>query len=264
MAEVVIFGAGPSGLMAAHAAETAGHEVVKLYDANPKPPDGTTAGVFYLHAPCGLNVASQMVKVAAEGERREYARRMYGDPQAKCNWPTQPYVTEAWDGMIAVNMLWWRYQDRTEHALIRMQDIRILAKSEPRRIFINTVPLNFLMETELPYALSQILTTCGKDIATAPHMIYMGIPGVEITRRSFLFGRYAMEAPMDVDWSHHEGTEWQRHVVKKVISDREADKFVAEHEQRFPNLFFTGRYGRWDKTMLTHKVYEHVLGRLSS
>lgn len=263
MAEVIVFGSGPSGLMAAHAAESAGHEVVRLWDASPKPPDGKSAGVFYLHEPCGLDVRSQIIRVSAEGDKREYARRVYGDADAPCNWPTKPYEVEAWDGMAAVQMLWTRYADRVFNGLIDISMLQSFAKENPERIYISTVPLDAITEEQLPSARSQILTLDpGQWHQALPHMTYMGLPSVEATRHSYLFGRYAMEAPMDVDWSG-DCSMWHHHVVRKVMPSVYAERIVERLERCHPNLLLTGRYGRWDKSVLTHKVYRHVKERLS-
>lgn len=249
---MIVFGGGPSGLMAAWAATQAGYAVDAILDAQARPPDGTTSGVYYLHAACDLPIPSQEVWVTSSGTKQQYAQKVYGDPKAPCSFPATPHSVTAHDGMAAMRYLWHTFRGKVERA--RVEHLDHMAHLAHGKLAINTIPLNVL--TGVDYLHSTAYCLVLETDAEGAFVHYAGAPGLPYYRHSVVFGTEAYEYPADkaerVLWEEQRRRFAWAHPVVKVEPDRRAMDAIVRMP---PNIMFTGRYGAWSKRTLTHNVY---------
>lgn len=254
---IAVLGAGPSGLVAAHAAASLGHDVC-LYDAEPREPDGQTAGVFYLHQSCDLDVPSSVVRTSAVGTRDGYRDKVYGPSyDGHVSYPAYETESVVWDGMAALAHLWSRFQDRIIPAYVEgFDDVQTVAGMYDRTIC--TIPA-MILAPHLTWESQQVTVATRSRIAppVAGCVIYEGHADVPWYRYSDIFGRetyeYVPNAAVDVSDDYG----WTIRNVEKVVTAPRAN---------FPdldNVMFAGRYGAWNKRCLTHDVYRDVRGWLN-
>lgn len=143
--KVTILGCGPSGLFAAHAALSLGHEVQILSRRR----KSQIHGARYLHHPIpGLNDLAEGVTVRHElfGTAQEYAAKVYGE-SAPNSLSAQRLVGlhKAWCIRTAYLRAWDSYQDRISDVTANptlMLDL--LHADSPPDIIVSTVPANAL------------------------------------------------------------------------------------------------------------------------
>jgi hypothetical protein len=115
---VVVLGAGPAGLLAAHAANSRGHDVTVLSapDLSGKPKRSELHGCQYLHRSIPeitYSVDGELVDYQLDGPTDGYRRKVYGDGYTGPVSPDEFGPEErhyAWDLRTAYNKLWniWR------------------------------------------------------------------------------------------------------------------------------------------------------------
>lgn len=258
---VAVLGAGPSGLLAAWAVVNAGHEPV-IFDKNPRKPDGSTAGVYYLHEPCNLPLRSRAVAIHVSGgadseeRRRSYALKVYGDTSTEVSIPSYNSVQTAYDGMQAMDFCW-----DIVGKFVNQKDIvgwgpphsaSILGYAEDFQLVINTIPLNILIpEVFWKWEIATIYRSTAP--ADESYMMYQANLQIPWYRASAIFGQFTLEYPgtySDLPSSAESGGKYVR--VKKVVPSPDAMPEVPE------NVLLTGRYGAWDKNKLSHDAFYDV------
>lgn len=251
---IAVVGAGPSGLMAAWAAMQQGHSV-DLFDKNHEVV-ARSHGVFYLHDPCDLPTLPRQEMITGvmgyyyqnmldwSEIRRRYAQKVYGDP----------------DQAVSIDS-----SVRTiYHAGVAIQWLKELLTP---RIFAEAIS---------GYkGLLDLLQTYHRVIVTAPARAFLGgdfksstvwvrhAEVGQVAERGFCF--YNVGEANWCRWSCSFGvmaTEYMTQVpgsiqVRKVIT---ADRKLFEAAPS--EILWTGRYGAWDKSLLTHTTYRDVLDRL--
>lgn len=254
--QLTVYGAGPSGLMAAWAAYRAGW-YVKLYDPAPKEPDGRSAGVFYLHDACDLEIGPPTtVHTQTRGTREGYAQKLYNDESATTSWPDESYTQDVWDGMRAMRALWEVLKGDIEVGSLKsFKELMYIEDGPP---VISTAPLDQLLGIPLPHRRATIMTGHCSERAGAS-VTYDGYEYTPIYRTSNIYGRVTIEYIPGYDPSINEIANhppaYHHHTVRKV-----EPTFIGEVAQAaLPHdVLLAGRYGRWDKSCLTHDVYYNV------
>lgn len=252
MGTALVVGAGPSGLMAAWAAHNSGFRVT-LFDPQGNPPDGRSAGVFYLHDRCDLQISCTTLLTTGAGSAAEYARKVYGEHyNGPTSFPAQSRFDVVWDGMEAMERLWELFLPRLN--LVRIPTYAALLRecNNWDRV-INTAPLDQYMprRDELPYQTIYV-STRKAEMPYGPDRVFYDGTDSDVYRYSSVFGREACE--WRLGYVPDPATElWNVHCVKKVKPSP-----IPSRMARRSNLLLTGRYGAWDKRMLTHSVYYHV------
>jgi hypothetical protein len=239
--DVAILGAGPSGLMAALAIEQSGH---KPYILSHKEPS-QMSGAMYLHQAIPELTSSEpddYIQISKMGTAEGYAKKVYHDP----NHPVS--FTRFKEGIFPMWYLGDAYMDlwrRFEH---RIHDYNIDTDKLPAvfhnfSLVINTIPLNQLCmnhEHTFDYARVWIQTGYYEGSEVANIMIYNGLLESSWYRFSrinrvvsYEFGREVSNSQSGLKPTRNTCTCW---------SD-------------IRNLFFIGRYGRWEKNYLSHHAY---------
>lgn len=252
MRQIAVLGAGPSGMMAAHAVAQCGLEPV-IYDRDP---DQTrrNAGVFILHDRCDLILRSTVVRqevLGAEDLRREgdwvaqvearYREKVYGfwgPSQVSVRGALEQELQEVYNANEAVTQLWEMYGDCVQVREIRgIEDARSLDLP-----VISTIPAKALFP-DRRYDWQRAYVYRGEAPTDEAFIYYSVGAAPRWYRCSAVFGVFTAEY----------GFARQDCVpVKKVMR-------VDEPLPSLDWLFLVGRYGAWDKGCLTHHVYERSL-----
>lgn len=272
---VVILGCGPAGLFAAHAATLAQREVV-IYSKRRR---SEMYGAQYLHLPIPGLTTTEPVEITYTllGTPEGYASRLYGDERPTfVSAERLPEGTRlGWDIRDAYYAAW----DRYNHLIIDTPDITgaefmgfgqlgrmsvVKAFTDyPRTKIISTIPLHKLCIA--PHAHKFVANQIwakgdapergvkvegGADPNT---IVYNGDDRYgSWVRASNIFGFKSME------WPWNDG---QRPPIDDVA---EVAKVVRTDCNCFlPKVWRAGRYGTWDKSVLSHTAFEMVFSALT-
>lgn len=274
----MVLGCGPSGLLAAYAAILAGAEVRIVSDK--LRPSGLF-GAQYLHEPIPYLIAMQGSPVTVQyrvlGEVDAYRRRVYGDQYVGSVSPEDLERDHlAWDLRGAYAELWEGLQPYMElRAAIRASDIPLLKTSND--LVISTIPADSIcpgwnvehpeLRPGLPLS-HQFRATEIWAAGEAPELgiRIVGYNAPENTvicngsaesspswyRVSNIFGRKTVEWPGSLPWVPVKTAARVRKPIATDCNCWEDEKFLR-----------AGRYGRWEKGILTHHVFNQVYERLS-
>lgn len=262
--KVAVIGGGPSGLFCAWAAIQYGHDVT-VFDQNPGAISiGKNHGVFALWSDCDLFLSNKvLVKadvIGAMGKdskeiERAYATKVYGDPNQQVS--VAKYIerklecynhSEAYERIIDIlggyNIKKFEVSNLSDIlALLGVYD----------KVFV-TIPATMLWpEERWPWGYSYVYNS------SAPHpdafMIYNVNEFIPWYRCSAIFGNFTMEySALPTAESN------KRYItVKKVIDAPKSPNELCGVD----NIHFIGRYGKWDKSVLSEDCYRETLQILS-
>lgn len=253
--KVTVLGAGPSGLMAAHAAETAGYPV-QILSQRKKSPIG---GAQYVHTQIpDLTDKEPDGEVTFEyrGSRAGYAHKVYLDPQADVSWGSFAGKVLIWNMRKVYNELWDRFEQRVEHRTLLAQDIIHL--QDPDALVISTVPRPVLCWKPAFHVFKSQQVWIGY-VQGPPQdntIIYNGLPEVPWYRHSNLFSWESTEYP----------AEYMRQLIAKEPVQHDlipVQKPLKSNCDCLPGIAKMGRYGKWKKGVLTHHVYWDTVAMLA-
>lgn len=252
--EVVILGCGPSGLVAASAAISIGHSVTMISD---KLEPSKIYGCQYLHAPIPgyEDVPKTRVSYSLIGTMDQYRRKVYGDVW-EGNVSPEDFIGEhdAWDLRETYSRMWERMIFHNDYAIRQITwhfengdvPVRIL---NPDRI-ISTIPANALCEGGHTFR-EQVIYAVGDrepDMPSFDAVMCNGTDDMAWYRSSNVFGYQTYEWP---GLGYHPPDAVR--VTKPLSTDCNCN----------PDVIRVGRYGKWDKNVLVHEVYEKVLEALN-
>lgn len=247
---VVIFGCGPAGLVAAHAAALAGHEIrIASKGAVMSEPGGAQ----YLHAPIdGLSASlspEDKITVLKSGTAEGYAMKVYGDPYHPVSWDRyeRHESVSAWDLRAAYRRAVDLYGDGVEDVDIDAMNWQEVADGAD--LVVSTIPRPVLCQyPELHMFEYGRIRTESTPTATGAggwYIHYNGAPEDGWYRRSAIFG-----------WA---ATEW--HADEPGSPGSKIIRKPTRHTCDCNNvrwLLQTGRYGRWSKNILIDDVWDEV------
>lgn len=268
--EVAVLGAGPAGLLAAHAAERKGWSVhiFTAPDEFGEPKKSELHGCQYLHSSIPrltYTIDGMPVRYLLDGSAEGYRRKVYGD-----NWAGQVSPDEfgpekdhyAWDLRRAYDELWDRWRP---HMLSRTFTPAIAAMTYSWHRVLCTVPAPALcLQPEdhkfvtqdiwamgtpsipegssrsepywtLPYTAPDNTVQCNGEDAPRWYRAatVFGASTIEWPAgpKPPISGVVAVKKPLSTDCECHVGKRWVR----------------------------LGRYGKWQKGVLVHTAFEEVL-----
>jgi hypothetical protein len=265
--KVAVLGCGPAGLFAAHAAVESGHDV-RIFSVKRK---SHMFGAQYLH--CWIHGLTQpqpeyRILYLLNGKEEEYARKVYGDTPPDFVSPAQLEGEHpGWDIRRAYDRAWARYSDLIEP----------IEKLTARRLWgmvfdkatlgwasrvISTVPApDVCMYPDQHTFSSRQVWAIGDapergvacPVEVLPESVVCdGTPDVGWYRASNIGGYRTAEWPGDRRPPYEDIAE-----VTKVVRTN-CDCWRAE------GFWRTGRYGAWDKKLLTHHAYWSILDAFRS
>lgn len=278
MSAVAIIGSGPAGLFAALAVEQAGN-VPHIISKGEKSP---MFGAMYLHEPLpGVNGHDPdfEIDIIKSGSREGYAYNVYGDAQAPCSWDViSEGYTPAWDLPQTYERLWDRYVGNIRRADVNASKLAAICYNYP--LVLNSAPAEiFCSDASHRFRAQKIWVLHGPQINPVPGvndgniMYYNGVP----TDGSFasLADDYKHDDGAGYGETYMRGPEWYRF---SQINGYQAWEFshkaeVADDNPRtlspgrkplstdcdcflsWQNYRRIGRYGKWEKGVLTHHAY---------
>lgn len=251
MSKVVVLGAGPAGLMAAHAALIAGHQVRILS----KKRKSYMRGAQYLHAPIPMTPA-QMFKVTYDlhGSVDGYREKVYGpDPRIKVSPESLVGEHLAWDIRKVYDALWIMYGDNVVDTDFR--DAQHVAEMiDGEEIVISSIPANLLCSNPAhTFSAERVwVTEMFRPESDQDNLVICsGNPDDPWYRSSRILG-----------W---ENTEYPDSRKPPLSSDKvhEVLKPILTTCDCLPHVRRVGRYGTWTKGVLSHEAYYDTFAALS-
>jgi len=250
--KVAILGAGPTGMMAAWAAERNGHEPVIFAGR-------TTASEVnddtFLQRPLPDLGESGMydseLTYAAAGTAEGYAVKVYGDPEAQVSWTSVAWGTHPiWWLKPVYERLFERYASSITKLDLTPEMATVLETLHP--LTLSTIPATSMCEhlDEHRFEERSIwLERQRTDSPTTPVMVYNGNEEISWFRFTRLNGW--------LTWEHAKApsTELQVHKGKKFISNT-----CTCH----PSIQRVGRLAQWKRGVLNHHAFEQTTSILAS
>jgi len=255
---VAVLGCGPTGLIAAHAVVSAGHEVTvishKVFSQ--------TFGAMYLHAPIpGISPKEPelQIQVYKMGTKEGYASNVYGDPAADCSWENfQDGPTPGWDLALAYGKLWDRYEDVIIDVGVTSRQIPDFVKAYD--LVFSTIPQKKLCDDwSHTFTSAQIFVLHGPGRIDSPNvMYYNGLPPSDwgswyrySSIRGYQSWEYSVtQAPPYLKQKRSDLTLIQG--IKPLKTNCTCHPFVHR----------LGRFGKWNKHVFTHHAFKEVTDAL--
>jgi hypothetical protein len=271
MNEAIILGCGPAGLLAAHAATLRGYDPVIISNKN----RSLIFAAMYLHrsiphiTPNAPELEIDVVKV---GCREGYAENVYGDPTAPVSWDKfEPGPTPGWNMAKAYDALWKKYSDKIVDKNVNVGMLNRLASlSVP---VFSTIPAthtcddpNHRFEKQKIWVLHGPAGRFMKKGIGSDTMYYngytldgrYGMIGFEWYRYSQLNGYQSWEYASDDPPRNLEAGKQQDGNMTLSLGYKPLRTDCDCH----PGIRRLGRFGRWDKSVLSHHVFEEVYDAL--
>lgn len=244
--KVLIFGCGPAGLMAAHAAAILGNDVIILSKAR----KSHMRGAQYLHAPIpGATSGDPFgITYSLRGSADAYREKIYGP---RYRGPVSPEdLSEghaAWDIRQTYDWLWETYG-----RFVKNTDLgapgrisQALLWSMPD-VTISTVPAPILCDDDAHQFRQEEIWSNDLDVQEVPEntVICNGEKAPAWYRASRIQGYTTVEWP---NWSR---PPMEIHNVVKPLTTN----CIC-----LPNIHRMGRYGRWTKGVLSHSAFDETV-----
>lgn len=248
---VVVLGAGPAGLLAAHAVELSGGHAVLIDRRVEKP--AAQPGV-YLHRAIpevhGLDPDAS-VQFVFKGTRDGYALKTTGRTDAPCSWDEyrDRLVREGWSLDTVIDKLWERYGERVAPDDIGPRQVRSMVGEFG--LVISTIPAHHVCERQLTHRFdrrSTWITTGIPDGEWLPgenSYVYNGRAEDAWIRCGRVFGHTWTEWPARSDIAGAPGT---RHAVRPIDTNCDC----------FPDVLRVGRFGTWTRGVLLSDAFDRT------
>lgn len=248
--QVIIFGAGPSGMMAAHAVKLSGREPVLL--SMPDEPGGgpiksKIGGATYLHSPIpdvNKTEPDAMVRFRKLGTAEGYALKVYGDARHPTSWDKFEGEHPAWELQPIYDELWRRYAENIIPMKVMSDTVKEFLQSHS--VVISTIPPHSYCKNpahRFPHRniwVTEFAPECDRD----NEIVYNGIIGTAGARyrSSRLFGRTSSE------------------YAEKVPGAQMAPGFkvLPTNCDCFPDLMRVGRFGKWQPGVLVDHAFQET------
>lgn len=247
--KVAVLGCGPSGLLAALAAYENGAGEVKIFSKARK---SNMFGAQYLHKPIpGItNNSPNTLHYVLKGDSDEYRSKVYGE-----DWDGSVSPAEfegdhsAWDIREMYDNLWSLFGSEVIDKDITPQAIDALDQGGEYDYIFSTVPSNNLCVMGHTFAGQSIWAAGDSHDLKLPMraplntVICNGEKSPSWYRLSNVFGWHTCEWPEQ---------------SKPPIPCAEVVKPLFNNCTCWRNVIRMGRFGRWEKGILVHHVYEEV------
>lgn len=254
---VVIFGCGPSGLLAAHAAALHREE---FYIVSVKRPS-QLFGCQYLHdAIPGLRstrMAPVMVDYQLRGTPEEYAEKVYGPEAAGLR--VSPSVLlgkhPAWDIRSTYQELWDLYHLRIIDEKVVPEEVPAIMNYFWADRYITTIPAPSLcsnpghsFRSTTSWAVGDAPELGQEAPSSAPEFTVVcdGTKDVGYYRDSNVFGYATVEWP---GWR-------SKPPIRGVVPFEKPLRTTCDC---WPEIRRVGRYGKWEKGVLAHHAFEEAM-----
>lgn len=248
---VAILGCGPAGLLAAHAAVQNDCEI-RIFAKKRQSP---LYGAQYLHAPIpGVTGLPERLTYETVGTPEDYRLKVYGDSWDGTVSPEDldPHHS-AWDIRMAYHKLWYLYDDDIEDVTIT-SEIQARDLSEGADVIISTIPRTIWKRPGDVFESTKIWA-----IGDAPDR------GQFVPFRPTNDNTVICDGSKDVGWYRasrvfgHSTIEWPGGVRPPVEGVEEVTKPLGCRTTGASDFIHLGRYGKWEKGVLTTDAYDEAL-----
>lgn len=258
---VAVLGCGPAGLIAAHAANVRGHQVSIIS----KRRKSEMFGAQYLHQPIPeANPVGEPLMINYElvgGTAADYRQKVYGHEFAGPVSPedlTEPHL--AWDIRATYNLLWsWYFSFIEDIEFDRGNLATIMAALfKNYDVVINSMPRPVLC---LARDIHQFPAQKVWAIGDAPER------GV-FAPTTIPDNTVVCDASRDTGWYRasnifgYRTVEWSTRKKPPVAGIAEVVKPLATDCTCWPTIRHVGRYGKWQKGVLSHTAYADAVAAL--
>lgn len=257
--KVVVLGAGPAGLFAAHAVAVTNNDLAVIS----KKRKSFMRGAQYLHAP--IPVLSGMpfgVDYKLQGTTDGYREKVYKDSRVQVSPESLVGQHLAWDMREAYDNAWRLYEDDIVEEDITLKLLRESFASEDALpdLVINTIPAKLLCENPEHLFTSEFVWVTES---------FRGQPGDENIVLCSGFADQPWYRTSSIHgWENTEYPEGKKpplsadkvHLVEKPLtSNCNCIKEALPDGVGFMNV---GRYGTWKKGVLSHRAFYDVFEQL--
>lgn len=256
--KVTVFGCGPAGLIAAHAVRMRDPEAdIRILSRRIK---SELYGAQYLHqVPEGIpQLRHTIIDYQLRGDPEGYRRKVYGSMwDGKVSPEDLVGRHDAWDIRQAYDWLWSEYS----HLIVHCHNVepwlvsRALMVSD---LVINSIPRSVLCTRGHSFGAMEIVAAGeAPEIGirlpySCPESVVLcnGEDNPSWYRLSRVFGRTTVEWPSDIG-------------RVPIASAATVQKPTYTNCDCWPEVTHVGRYGRWEKGVLTHHSYTTVQGAMT-
>lgn len=253
--QVAVLGCGPAGLLAAEALAQHGHEPVIIS----KKIKSVMFGAMYLHAPIPEVTPDKpelYIDVIKVGSREGYAQNVYGDPKHEVSWDLIPDEgMPGWDLKKAYDKLWDRYEDHIKDVTLMWEDLAQLAQDF--KVIYSSIPARNLCVRGHDFQHQPIWIVHGDGTGK----LLEGVNDLDMvyyngeTEYSFDWYRYSQINQYQC-WEHSSEpqSDWNRewYQLSNGFKPTYTDCNCFSYLRRI------GRFGRWEKGVLTHHTFQQV------
>lgn len=242
--KVLVLGCGPAGLMAAHAAAMEGCDIRIASKAR----KSHMRGAQYLHAPIPVatSSASFRIEYTLLGTAEDYRSKVYGDEWDGTVSPEDLAEThDAWDIREAYDWLWDTYGDYVMDVDLsdKRGDFWQSTSVLEADIVISTVPATLLCRSSHTFGYTKIWSTDQPMVPLADDRVVCNGESAPAWYR----------AARIQGW---DTVEWSGWVQRPPITPLwEVTKPLKTNCRCLPNVHRMGRYGKWEKGVLSHSAF---------
>lgn len=250
---VLVLGCGPAGLLAAHAAALAGHDVL-IYSKARK---SRLYGCQYLHAPIPGISEDQPVDVSytLDGTAEEYRKKVYGpDWKGEVSPETLEADHHAWDIRAAYDRLWEMYGPYVQDADLSDPATLDGVLASGQDVTFSTIPAPLLCADPGHDFLSEKVYALG-DAPEEGQFVPWSL-GAQYGEHGVLCNGRDVPSWYRLARVHGYTTvEWPGRKKPPVEGVAEVVKPLATTCTCRPEVHRLGRYGVWKKGVLSHEAF---------
>lgn len=256
MKSVAIFGCGPSGMMAAHAAAMLGWDF-KIFSKKRK---SFLFGSQYLHKPIPAMTDCQatIIEYHLEGTPEQYRTKVYGDGWDGTVSPEDlDHDHYAWDIRQTYRSMWRAYESQVEDCSVDSTWLSDRKWQNGFDMVISTVPRKIWASPQDQFLSSKVWAygdapEIGQMAPFRPRsstVICDGTKDVGWYRASNIFGYCTIE--------------WPETTKPPLSGVSLVEKPLSHNSSSASDFVHLGRYGAWQKGVLTTDVFDQALRVLS-
>lgn len=264
---VAIFGSGPAGLLAAHAASQWGADYIKVYAEGHR---SALHGAQYLHKPItGIpHIPHTRLEHEFRGSLSGYRNKVYGMQwDGEVSPERYSGTTYAWDIRYTYDWLVKEYWDLYVD-YIHLSGLQLMGGNGG----FNMIHLNNRFDVVFSTIPRRMLCVNPDHEFKAAKIYAMGDApalGVQVPIRTEA-DRLVCSGDTQDSWYRtsnvfgHSTVEWPTNKKKPPIEGVvEVQKPLETNCNCWPEIKYVGRYGKWQKGVLVHNAYEDVINTLS-
>lgn len=247
---MIVIGAGPAGLAAAHAAVGQYCEVV-VYAPKTK---REQLGPLLLQRPIpGINQDHPdftLRQIVIDGNILDYRRKLYGDVNIGINGDILREHLPGWDHRKTYDKLWNLYEHIIEHRWVTATEMATLHQ-EADLVVSTANARDMCVNSEHEFLTQPVLIARVASLANQPDnlTVFNGGDRYEWVRSAVIGGHPSTEWPLGTGF--RTGT---RIINKPIATDCDC----------YPNILRTGRYGAWKNEVWVDTAYWDVFSTIGS